>query len=132
MKKNELLDVYCNIHKKCISTLHTSGPRYGRLFRHANHVLIRNAVFRVRQGTRQKAVKTKTRSVHAFCRGEVDFDYDVAPLVNRHDAVRVRYQPFVRGEFFRPDTGESVYSADMVVIIGKFMVAFNPNSSGPL
>jgi len=121
-----LLLTYCNLQKNCLSTLHASGPRYGRLFRHADTVLIRNAVFRVQPAGHRKAVEARQRNVHAMIKGDSDLDRDVSGYLSDGKAVRVRYNPFVHGFFFRADNESPVKRADLVILRGKEMFAINP------
>ena len=123
-----ILDVYCNLHKKCLSTLHTTGKQYGRLYQHARTVIITDAKFTVRKGGYRKALETQTRNVHALVRGECILDADIEALKRSKEAIPVRYNYKIMGSFFRADTMEPVTGARIVIIDGKKMWCFDPVS----
>ncbi len=120
-----ILDVHVNLNTGGLSSKITSGKQYGRLYAHSQTALIRNAKFRVQEGGWKRAVKQKCRNVHAMVRGETTLDIDVSSF-NMSDMIRIRYNPFIHGYFFRADNEDKVRQADMVILDNHAMYALNP------
>lgn len=126
-----VLDVHVNLNTGGLSSLITSGPRYGRLYAHSDTAIITDAVFRVQKGGHQRAVKQHVRNVHAFVRGETRLDEAIEPyLTDLHihlsELVHIRYNPFLRDVFFRDDTEQAVTSAKLVLLNKHYMLALHP------
>ena len=71
------VDVYRNLHQKCFSIRSREKDTYGKVIARAQNVAVRNAKFVVQPAGREKVVRTGTKNVHAFVRG--DLVTDVSP-----------------------------------------------------
>ncbi len=82
-----------------------------------SHVLsaaLADVEFRVQEGSRQRVLERKVRSVHAYCVGEeVDVPADLDGMVE------VSYNPYRGGSFYRRDTGAPVTRAALVVFTSE-------------
>ena len=126
-----VLDVHVNLNTGGLSSLVTSGPRYGRLYAHSDSAIIAGATFRVQKGGRERAVLQQVRNVHAFVRGETRLDESVEQYlmdagICRSQLVHVRYNPFLRDSFFRGDNEAPVTQADLVLLDKQYLLALNP------
>jgi hypothetical protein len=93
--------VYWNLHLKCWSL---RDPRTGRVFAHAAHVELVDAVCRVQRGARERMVRERRRSVHAYVVGEVRVFGAAAPERAEADAwVRFTYNPYRSAQFHVAD-----------------------------
>ena len=83
--------------------------------------------FHVSAAGRARVLREQRKNVHAFVRGEVAPQQHLAPPAG---AVRVSYNPYRGGSFYRCDTGEPVTQHDGCVLLseqGKARVyAVNP------
>lgn len=83
----------------------------GRVVEKPEWVHLTSVEFRVRAGGRARVLKEKRKNVHAFIVGEVTTtEQDEIPGRTR-DSVKVKYDPYVAGDFFVAETGEVVRSA---------------------
>ena len=122
-----ILDWHINLLNGKLSAKGTKKPMYGKLVCHAETAVIYQPVLRVQCGGRERAVREKSRNVHAFARGFSVIDADVAEYLCRDDIIRVRYNPFKFGYFYREDTMQRVDAADLVVLDHHSMFAINPS-----
>jgi hypothetical protein len=109
-----MLEIYFNLHKMCLSV-----RSKGLVIKHADQITLSNVTFKVREGGRQRVIKEKKKNVHAFVKGmEID---KAASDKGR----RVSYNPYKAGHFYYVDSGEPVYTANEVSIIGKAIYVNN-------
>ena len=94
------LDVHVNLNIGALSAKYISGKKYGRLYKHAQTAIIKDAVMRIQKGGLSKTQATRTRNVHAFVRGETMLDTNVLALLYSRDFVIIRYSPFIENYFF--------------------------------
>ena len=118
--------VYFNLHKK-VWSLRSKGLVWG----HSTLVEIIGARFKVSEAGRQRTIREKKKFVHAGVEGAVG-----APIGNvkslkakyeaRHgEGVSVSYNPFKGSAFFDRETGKSVDSAAVVLMLpGREVVAY--------
>src|SRR4051794_31587106 len=99
-----MLWVYFNLHRKNWSIM----ARH-RVVGHADTLALDNATFRVREAGRLRVLATKRKNVHAFVCGR----RSTAP--SSEAAVRVSYNPYKAGHFYRCDTGAAISAADTVL-----------------
>jgi hypothetical protein len=100
--------VHVNLHRGDFSIV---DPRTGRVTANARDVMLHNVTFRVQEGGRQRVLKTRCRSVHAYAVGTlagVNTGPDTTGLV------RVSYNPYRSGSFTTAD-GRPVKTAAAVV-----------------
>ena len=117
------VETYFNLHKKCLSYRPSGGK-----VQHAHTLLLNNVKFAVQPAGREKVLREKKKNVHAFVRGEVAFvrptsaddDGDLSPANMERQGYRpITYNPYKYDSFVFADTGEPVYSARQVAIIGR-------------
>lgn len=85
--KNKPIDVYRNLNRKGkVYSVRQEGVVVG----HATAICISNVEFVVNKSGKERAMKTKTRNVHAFIRGF----YTEMPNKKSKDENRVFYSPF--------------------------------------
>ena len=126
-----IYDLHVNLNTGGLSALFTTGPRYGRLAAHSDTAIVTHAKFRVQKGGHARAVREKTRNVHAFVRGETVLHTDIyAYMANQGyretDFVHVRYNPFDHDYFFRADNELPVTGADLVLLDKHYMLVLHP------
>ena len=115
-----------NLNIGGLSTKYISGKKYGRLYKHAQTAIIKDAVMRVQSGGHSRCVSQGVRNVHAFVRGETMLDTNVLPILcSRHFEI-VRYNPFEADHFFMAESNIKVTGAKIVVLQDKEMFAFKP------
>lgn len=108
--------VYWNLHKKVYS-VQDAATRV--VVCHAEHICLRNVTYKVSEAGRQRVLAEQRKNVHAFLVGEPHCAPFVQPDGDWH---YVRYDPYERGEFYNPQSGEVVQSSDMLLaghIFGK-------------
>lgn len=123
-------DWHINLLNMKLSAKGTKQPDYGKLVRHAATAVVHNAVCRVREGGRDRAVRERTRNVHAFVRGASQFDVDVKGYLEHEGVIRVRYNPFLAPFFFCAETGTEVTKAEIVILDHHDMYALQPTFGG--
>lgn len=99
--------VYFNLHKHCYSVQDT---KTGRVIAHVESINLIDAKFVVRESGRQKVLREKRKNVHAFVVGIWE------KSSCKKLKTKVRYNPYIRGEFFT-DNGIAVVKADLVSLI---------------
>lgn len=119
------VEVYYNLHEKCLSVRHTSR---GAKVRHASAIIINDVRLAVQPAGREKVIREKKKNVHAYLRGEpvyireVEFTDDGDLTDNnmwRHGYRPITYNPYKYESFVYADTGEPIYEAKQLVVIGK-------------
>ena len=94
----ETVKVYRNLHRDTWSLMATTGPRRGRVIGYSDAVELADPVLTVSEASRQRAIRERTRNVHAFVIGRV-----LAPgMLSGAELLRVRYNPFRAGCFTDP------------------------------
>lgn len=100
--------VYFNLHKKVWSVKALDGPNKGKVIARLPSVDLVGAQFKVSEAGRQRVLKERKKNVHA---GVVGY---LASILHMPSEVKsVRYNPYVRGEFF-DQAGEGVHKAQFV------------------
>jgi len=114
------VEVYYNLHKKCLSVRALEGDRKGRVISHPGAVTLRNAKFVVQPAGRRKVLNEKRKNVHAFVRGELNMLYSKFPSIPLPDPDKIAtYNPYKYETFVNASTGQPVLSADKVLINDK-------------
>lgn len=105
--------VYWNLHRKCWSIKTGNDP-----IRHADSVFLSDCTFRVWQSGRQRVLREKRKTVHAFACGTVAEAMRAGGIPS--GMVAVSYNPYRKpeepGHFYRKDTGERVDGATVLVL----------------
>jgi len=103
---------YYNLHKNTFSLQSRNKEDYGKVIKHTDHVILKNAKFTVRSAGRQKVLNENKKNVHAFVVGEVVEGLGPQRVTEK----LVRYNPYRGDSFTRTDTGEAVSVADYVIL----------------
>ena len=106
---NKDVEVYYNLHKKCLSV-----RKRGLVIDHVSSILLKNARFVVQPAGRKRVLKEKRKNVHAFVRGE-----RVAVASFDGKSERITYNPYKYKSFVSVETGKPVYKKDIVSIDGR-------------
>lgn len=121
--------VFKNLNKGCLSIIALEGKYKSKVIAYAHNAYVHQASFVVSQASRARVLSSGVKNVHAFVQGElqcldlIETRYDVDPLPQgepdhphrRH----VRYNPFIRGEFFDAVTHQAVANAACAFITNK-------------
>lgn len=108
---SERMDVYFNLNKGGYSIRDRRTNRVTNKAEPCPVVHLAEVEFKVSLSGLARTLREKRRRVHAWAVGLV-----VTGAVDVSRAtVPIRYNPFVRGEFYRMDTGERVERAKLVV-----------------
>lgn len=118
------VDVYYNLHKNRLSVKSREPLSYGKVINHVDTILLYDCTFVVQKAGRKRVLKEKRKNVHAFVRGTI---YRKDKIIKHTDNCRViKYNPYYHDSFVYEDSGKPVKKADLVVIIGKKIIAYNP------
>lgn len=101
--------VYRNLTKGCWSVM---NPKTGLVIDHADRLILQDCTFKVREGGRQRVLREKRKNVHAFVEGEAVDDF---PKVY-DQLVKIGYNPYLAGTFYRRDTDAPVHKAEAVLL----------------
>lgn len=104
------VEAYYNLTRHCWSVRALEGPDKGKVFLYADSLAIKNAKFVVREGGRQRVIREKQKNVHAFVRGSIVRNgKPFQRLLNS-----VTYNPYKNKNFVNRDTGNPVFTAQLV------------------
>ena len=127
-KSHEILDhidpnkpvrIYKNLHKGCLSVQQDGIVRC-----HADNVVVKNATFKVSEAGRQRVIREKKKSVHAFVVGYVINARETDHVDDSHWA-NMTYNPYKTAGFTKRETGE-VCTTAKYVDIEQDVIAWNP------
>jgi hypothetical protein len=120
--KLDRVETYYNITKQCLSY----RTRWGKV-EHARAMVLNDVKFAVQPAGRYKVITDRRKNVHAFVRGEMSWvagmndnlgDFTLDNMA-RQGYNRVTYNPYKHESFVVVNTGEPIYSATQVVIVGN-------------
>lgn len=101
------VEVYRNLHKGCLSV-----RCKGYVVAHLESITLQDVKFKVSASGRARVIREKRKNVHAVIRGKLtSFEGKLKP---HH--IHVRYNPYIRGEFFKADDNQGIHNAKEVVI----------------
>lgn len=106
--------VYRNLVKKCISVQST---KTNLVIMHSEAVSLRDCKFVVRQKGRERVLREKRKSVHAFVVGELDDVYKSPEGELRRGVRQASYNPYRYGFFYDVITNEPVQEASYVWVM---------------
>ena len=121
------LEVYYNLHKQCLSMRRMAR---GARVSHAHTLLLNDCLLVVQPAGREKVRREGKKNVHAFVRGYpafnrrtwADDDGDLSPEnMERQGYQRITYNPYKYDSFVLADTGQPIYRASQVALIGRQM-----------
>jgi hypothetical protein len=107
--------VYFNLHRKLFSVVALEGERKGRVFAHADHLVLKNVRFKVSEAGRQRVLREKRKNVHAFVVGDLH-DYFPSALFTTREAT---YNPYLYSTFVFKDSLEPISLASCVWLENK-------------
>ena len=107
------VQVYYNLHKKCLSI------RYkGKVIEHAREVTLTDAKFHVQPAGRERVLREKRKNVHAYISGTPT---NVA-FFDGEKSERITYNPYKYKSFISVETGDPVFKKDVVSIDGRHIL----------
>lgn len=113
--------VYKNLHRGCMSVQQDGIVRC-----HADNVVVKNAMFKVSEAGRQRVIREKKKSVHAFVVGYVINARETDHVDHDHWA-SMTYNPYKVAGFTKRATGEICDTAEFVdVDASEGVLAWNP------
>lgn len=94
----DVCKVYRNLNNRKFSIVATTGQFKGKVVAHADCLTLTNVTFKISQASRDRALREKTRNVHAFSIGTIESFAD-----DCHDNTLevITYRPFERDCFYR-------------------------------
>lgn len=124
------VDVYYNIHKKCLSVRSRERETYGKVIGHVPVISLKNCRFVVSEAGRKRVVKERRKNVHAVVRGETfkpnnDNGLGSGIKLALDKPIPVTYNPYQFTKFMRKDKWTPIEFADVVIINNKSITAYN-------
>lgn len=110
---NSRYKVYRNLNNSLFSILAVEGKFKGKVVGHAKCVEMNNVTFIISESSRQRAVKEKTRNVHAFAVGHLtgfESHYSVDTLQ------QITYNPFFLDSFVFVSNSNKVSRVDQLIL----------------
>lgn len=108
------MQVYYNLHKKCLSVTNRKGIVIG----YCDRITLRDVEFFVSEPGRQRVLKEKRKNVHAKVRG-----YVAGESSKLTEPRSVRYNPYLFETFVYSDTEKPIHQSDMAVVDGTTVLA---------
>ena len=105
------VEVYFNLHKKLFSV---RDCKTGRVIKHTNGITILDPKFVVRKAGRERVLRERKKTVHAFVRGELMGYGDMAHAPQLYSSVT--YNPYKYSSFVNKHTEETVDNAHVAVL----------------
>lgn len=109
----DVCKVYRNLNNRKFSIMATSGQFKGKVVAHADCLTLINVSFKVSLASRERALREKTRNVHAFSIGIID-SLDTQCHDNTLEAVT--YRPFERNCFYRISDNKPIESCSKLYL----------------
>lgn len=88
----EIVKVYRNLNKGCLSVVAMTGENKGRVVAYTDQLRLLNAVFKVSQSGRERVLRERRKNVHAGIVGEV------SEFIQETE-IKVNYNPYEAGQF---------------------------------
>lgn len=106
--------VYRNLNNSQFSLLAMSGEFKGLVVGHANYIELSDVDFTISEKSRLRAVKEKTRNVHAFAIGKL-MGFEPSNLVNRLQ--QITYNPFQLDRFIYVHNSKPLIYTEKLILI---------------
>ena len=106
----KLIQAYRNLNKPGV-VYSLRSKKTGLVIGYAPKVAIDDAELRVQEGGRQRVIREKRKSVHAFVEGCWDEDGQ-----GPKPPTKLRYSPYLYDSFVRDDTKAPVHEAERVLL----------------
>lgn len=117
LSSRKVVDVYYNLHKKCLSIRHK-----GRVIGHTQYITLENVRFIVSEPGRQRVIRTKRKNVHAVVRGTLQSPLYFYPQTGPQRLVT--YNPYLYDSFVIRKTLEPIREAMYARIDHKTITAY--------
>lgn len=116
MNMDKPVEVYFNLHKKCLSV-----KQNGKVVAYTNQIALRDVTFKVSEAGRQRVIKEQRKNVHATVRGIL-----AGPntAFRRTGRTHVGYNPYKMGSFYEKGNEQPIHEAELVEIEGTKVVAY--------
>jgi hypothetical protein len=114
---NKPIKVYRNLHKQCWSV-----QQDGLVKAHTNSIKLFDCEFIVNQAGREKVIKERRKNVHAFIKGYISELFNT--ILDEHFGTEVTYNPYKNEFFYKKESGESIRSADAVLLDDRKVFSF--------
>jgi hypothetical protein len=102
--------VYWNLHKDIFSIQSREASGYGKVVAHTDSVVVAQPRFVVRQAGREKVLRDKSKNVHAFVVGKIEYDMFFSLGKGR----LITYNPYKYKSFVFADTKEPITKGVLV------------------
>jgi len=102
---------YYNLHKNTFSLQSRNKEDYGKVIKHTDHVILKNAKFTVRSAGRQKVLNENKKNVHAFIVGHLLSNKEY--IIKSGSSKLITYNPYKFNSFVTVSTNEQVKYADL-------------------
>jgi hypothetical protein len=112
MNNGTKVDVYFNLHKKCLSV---RDHKTRRVSKHVDHIVLDDVKFKVSESGRQRVLREHRKNVHACVQGVEH----TATCVDDQHFIRATYNPYKYNSFVRTHDESPIYHARQVIISGK-------------
>lgn len=109
------VEVYFNLHKKCLSVRSLEGHDKGRVIAHVDAINLFDATFAVQPAGRDKVRREGRKNVHAFVRGK----WCDTVAGDALEAVGVTYNPYKYESFVNRADESPIYRAAFVSMAGR-------------
>lgn len=116
---NIKVDIYFNLHKKCLSIRHK-----GKVIGHAKSAELSDVSFVVSQRGRERVLREKRKNVHALVRGQLQSfvalnDTNTLTVPINESFQQVKYNPYKYSSFVMASNEQPIYRAESVSIYNK-------------
>jgi hypothetical protein len=115
------VEVYYNLHRKCLSVRALEGENKGKVFSHPAAVSLHDVKFVVQPAGRDRVRLEGRKNVHAFVRGTLNLVYGTLHAnVRPHGVTReITYNPYKFDSFVERTTETPVHDSKYVFINGR-------------
>ena len=108
-----MIRVYFNLHKHLFS-VQEKVNKVWRVTRHVNFLVLKDVQFKVSEAGRQRVLREKRKSVHAYVYGKELTEYEIDSCGH----VDIYYDPYKYGSFV-DRYGNGVESVDFLILEAK-------------
>lgn len=106
------VEVYWNLRKDCYSVRALEGIHKGRVIKHTDELFLEDVNFVVQEGGRQRVIRSKRKTVHAFVRGTISKNRKIV-------GKSITYNPYKYSSFVCREDKKSIFSARFARLLVK-------------
>lgn len=114
LEEGERVFVYFNLHKHQFSIKALTGENKGKVVAHADRVYLRDGIFTVNQGGRNRVLRESRKNVHAGVIGTYQKESEGGKLIRE-----VTYNPYLYETFVDKRDRQPIEQADHVLLRDK-------------